>query len=117
MSVATEQWAALVEGLEPHLSPEWTRHAREEGAQPWVRLILLVDAQHVLSFPQAGEKIASTMAELAAEREAERAGWTEIMERARERRDELRARLLEVAPTVLPEDLQAMFERSSQPVR
>ena len=83
---APEDWAGLVAGLRPHVSPEWVRHAEEHGGQSWIRLILLVDAHHQLSSPGVAEKVAMTMADLAVgnDREAERGGWEQVRETARQ---------------------------------
>jgi hypothetical protein len=112
---AADGWDRLVDDLSPHVSPMWTRHAREHGHQPWVRLVALVDAHHQLSTPMVSEKVANAMADLAAERDAERAGWQQISERAKADREALQARLVDVAPTVLPETLMAYFDRSIVP--
>lgn len=103
--------------LEPHVSPEWTRHAREHGDQAWVRLIALVDAHNQLSNPRIAEKIGSTMAELAGDqKESERAGWAALAERAREERMARAGRLVDSAEAVLPEDLLPLFIRSVDPM-
>ncbi len=109
-------WDAFVVEIEPHVSPEWTRNVRSHGAQPWIRLIALVDVHHQLTQPQIVEKIAMTMADLAGDREAEVAGWTALMEQARGRRAALLERVAEVAPTLLPDDLVPLFARSLTPV-
>jgi hypothetical protein len=113
---APDGWGPLIDALSPHVSPEWTRHAREHGHQPWVRLVALVDAHHQLSTPMVTEKVANAMAELAIEREAERSGWLQISERARADRQALQSRLVDAAPAVLPDTLMAYFERSIEPV-
>ena len=77
---APEGWATLLEHLEPYVSPEWSKNAQEHGDQPWIRLILLVDAHHQLSTPRVAEKVAMTMADLAVDRESERKGWEAIRE-------------------------------------
>jgi hypothetical protein len=76
--------------------------AREDAGQAWIRLILFVHAQHRLSASGIDEKIATTMAELAEEREAERKGWRAVTKRTREKREECLGRLCDVAPGVLP---------------
>jgi hypothetical protein len=115
-NTAPDGWGQLIDALSPHVSPEWTRHAREHGHQPWVRLVALVDAHHQLSTPMVSEKIANAMADLAIERESERTGWQQVSERARADRQALQARLVDVAPTVLPDTLMAYFDRSIEPV-
>lgn len=112
-----EGWARLVDGIEPHVSPEWTRQARRHGGQSWIRLILLVDAHHQLSSPRVAEKVAMTMADLATghEREAEREGWEEVRRAAEEGRVELVASLVDASPALLPDDLQPLFARSIEP--
>ena len=114
-----EAWARLVEGLRPHVSPEWVPPApRSTAARAWIRLILLVDAHHQLSSPRVAEKVAMTMADLAVghEREAERDGlgggaahgpgaaaWSSSPGSSTP------------PPTLLPEDLQPLFARSIEP--
>lgn len=112
-----ETWAALCEELRPYVSPDWQKHADESGDQPWVRLILLVDAHAFLSQPRIAEKIAITMSDLADEREGERNGWNAINERSKEDRMELVARLVDSADEVLPETLTPLFARSIEPSR
>ena len=65
---APEGWSDLLGRLEPYVSPEWTKNAQEHGGQPWIRLILLVDAHHQLSTPRVAEKVAMTMADLATDK-------------------------------------------------
>lgn len=108
-------WAELLERLQPHVSPEWSRHAAENGDQGWVRLILLVDAHHQLSTPRVSEKVAMTMADLAVDREAERAGWEAIRERAESERMDLVAALVDSGEGVLPAELLVLFARSIEP--
>lgn len=117
MADTPKDWAALADTLRPHVSAEWCRHADEHGDQAWVRLVLLVDAHHFLSQPRIAEKVALTMADLAAgsERADERAGWEAINERAREDRVEAVARLVDAAPGVLPDELVPLFSRSIEP--
>jgi hypothetical protein len=112
-----EAWAGLVERLRPHVSPEWVRQAEAHGGQPWVRLVLLVDAHHQLASPRVAEKVAMTMADLAVghEREAERRGWEQVREAAQEQRMGLVAGLVDAAPGLLPQDLQPLFVRSIEP--
>jgi hypothetical protein len=114
---AERAWQELVGSLEPHVSPEWVRHARDHGGQAWIRLILLVDAHHQLSSPRVAEKVAMTMADLAAghERQAEREGWEKVRLQAEEARMELVASLVDAAPAQLPEELQPLFARSIEP--
>jgi hypothetical protein len=108
-------WSELLGRLEPHVSPEWSRHARESGGQSWVRLILLVDAHHQLSTPRVTEKVAMTMADLAADRDGERAGWEAIRDRAQSERLELVAAVVDSGETLLPEELVMLFARSIEP--
>jgi hypothetical protein len=115
-NVVPDGWGPLIDALSQHVSPEWTRHAREHGHQQWVRLVALVDAHHQLSTPMVTEKVANAMADLAIEREAERTGWQQVSERARADREALRARLVEAAPTLLSEALMGYFDRSIEPV-
>jgi hypothetical protein len=112
---APQGWGELVDELEPHVAPDWTRAAREHGAQPWVRLIVLVDAHAQLAAPRVTEKIATTMAELAEGRDAEQSGWAAVAEAARERRHRVVARLVDAAPAMLPDDLVVLFVRSIEP--
>lgn len=109
-------WEALVAEVEQHVSPEWARNARSHGGQPWIRLIALVDVHHQLTQPQIVEKIGTTMADLAGDREAEAAGWTALAARARERRFALLARVTDAGETLLPDDLKVLFARSLTPV-
>ena len=109
---APEGWDELLEGLRPHVSPEWSRHALESGGQGWVRLILLVDAHNQLSTPRISEKVAMTMADLARDRDGEREGWEAIREKAATERMELVASLVDASEKLLPEELMALFVRS-----
>lgn len=108
-------WSELLGRLEPHVSPEWSRHARESGDQAWVRLILLVDAHHQLSTPRVSEKVAMTMADLAVDRAGEREGWEAIRERAQAERIELVAGLVDMADDLLTPELTPLFARSIEP--
>ena len=110
-----DAWAALVESLRPHVSPEWSRQAAEHGGQGWIRLILLVDAHNQLSTPRVAEKVAMTMADLAVDRDAERAGWEAIQVAAQEERMEIVAGLLDGAESVLSPELMPLFVRSIEP--
>ncbi len=114
---APDGWDGLVEGLAPHVSPDWVRNAREHGGQAWIRLILLVNAHHQLSSPRISEKVAMTMADLAVghEREGERDGWEAVRATAQDQRMELVAGLVDAAPVMLPDDLQPLFARSIEP--
>lgn len=112
----TDAWEAFVVEIEPHVSPEWTRHARSHGGQPWVRLIAMVDVHHQMTSPQIVEKIAMTLADLAGDRESEVAGWTALQHAAKDTRRVLLERVVEVAPSVLPEELVGLFHRSLTPV-
>jgi hypothetical protein len=114
---APEAWTALVARLQPHVSPEWSRAAAEHGDQTWVRLILLVDAHDMLTRPRVAEKVAMTMADLAVERDAERAGWEAVRERAEKERIELVTALVDAAPAMLSDDLRPLFARSIEPLR
>lgn len=111
-----DAWEAFVTQVEPHVSPEWARNARQHGGQAWIRLIAMVDVHHQLTSPQIVEKIAMTLADLAGDREREVAGWNALQEQARLRRIELLRRVEAVAPTLLPEDLAPLFARSLTPV-
>lgn len=117
MTADEEAWAALREELRPHVSPEWHRHADEHGDQPWVRLILLVDAHAFLAQPRIAEKIGMTMADLADDRDDERAGWQAIIEKSQEDRTELVTKVVDTAEVVLPETLTPLFTRSIEPSR
>ena len=110
-----EGWDELVAGLEQYVSPEWIRHARESGDQGWIRLILLVDAHHQLSTPRVAEKVAMTMADLAGNRDSEREGWELIRAKAQEERMRIVADLVDSSPSLLPEELLALFARSIEP--
>jgi hypothetical protein len=108
-------WDPLVADLEPHVTPEWSRYAREHGEQGWIRLVLMVDAHHQLSSPRIAEKVAMTMADLAGDRESEREGWEAIRASAGEARVQLVTRLTDTAEEVLSEELVALFARSIEP--
>ena len=112
---APEGWAMLLERLEPYVSPEWTKNAQEHGGQPWIRLILLVDAHHQLSTPRVSEKVAMTMADLAVDRESEREGWEAIRESAQTERMNLVAGLVDASGQLLSPELIMLFERSIEP--
>ena len=112
-----EAWSALAARLAPHVSPEWTRHAGEHGGQGWLRLILLVDAHDQLSRPRVAEKVAMTMADLAVDREQERAGWEAVREKAEQDRIALVAEMVDAAPAVLSEELMPLFARSIEPLQ
>ncbi len=111
-----DAWEAFLAEIEPHVSPEWIRHARSHGTQAWIRLIAMVDVHHQMTSPQIVEKIALTLADLAGDREAEVAGWIAIQDAAREKRRAIADNVIQVAPDVLPQDLMALFERSLTPV-
>ncbi len=117
MSEPEENWGALAARLAPHVSPEWSRHAAEHGSQGWIRLILLVDAHDQLSRPRVAEKVAMTMADLAVEREGERAGWEAVREKAEEDRITIVTELVDAAPTVLSAELLPLFARSIEPLQ
>jgi len=112
---APEGWAPLLERLEQYVSPEWTKNAREHGDQAWIRLILMVDAHHQLSTPRVAEKVAMTMADLAADREAEREGWEAIRESAQTERMSVVAGLVDASGQLLSPELIMLFERSIEP--
>lgn len=110
-----EGWSELIARLAPHVTPEWSTHAKEHGEQGWIRLILLVDAHHQLSSPRVTEKVAMTMADLAADRDKERAGWEAIRESAHEERMTIVAGMVDASPTLLPQELVPLFARSIEP--
>jgi len=84
MSEDAAAWTALVESLAPHMSPDWTKNAREHGNQPWIRLVLVVDAHDFLCRPGATEKIAMTMADLSNGRDdGQSQGWKAIADHTR----------------------------------
>ncbi len=112
---APDAWAPLVDELRPHVTPEWSKYADEHGAQGWIRLILLVDAHHQLSSPRVAEKVAMTMADLAGEREQERAGWEAIRTQAGDARVQLVTRLVDTADQLLSDELIPLFARSIEP--
>jgi hypothetical protein len=113
---AEKGWAELLGRLEPHVSPEWSRHAQEHGEQGWIRLILLVDAHHQLSTPRISEKIAMTMADLAVDRGKEAEGWEAVRAAAQEQRIELVAYLVDSSEALLSSELMALFVRSIEPL-
>jgi hypothetical protein len=112
-----DTWTQLVDDIERWVVPTWVSNAREYGSQPWIRLVLLVDAHAVLCAPQPTEKIAMTMADLAdgAERAGERAGWEALAAHTRDARLDVAASIVDRAAEVLPEDLLVYFERSVEP--
>jgi N6-adenosine-specific RNA methylase IME4 len=110
-----EEWAGLVERLEPHVTPEWSKHAREYGEQGWIRLILLVDAHHQLSTPRVAEKVAMTMADLAVDRDKEREGWEALRESAREERMQIVSGMVDASEALLSPELLHLFARSIEP--
>jgi hypothetical protein len=114
---APESWSQLDDDVERWVVPTWVTNAREYGDQPWIRLVLLVDAHAVLCAPQPTEKIAMTMADLAdgPERAGERAGWEALAAHTRDARLEVAASLVDRAELVLPEDLIVYFVRSVEP--
>ena len=117
MAGAPEGWSQLVDDVEHWVVPTWVTNAREYGDQPWIRLVLLVDAHAMLCAPQPTEKIAMTMADLAdgPERAGERAGWEALAAHTRDARLEVAASLVDRAESVLPEDLIVYFVRSVEP--
>jgi hypothetical protein len=110
-----EGWAPLLERLRPYVSPDWSRHAQEHGHHAWIRLILLVDAHHQLSTPRVSEKVAMTMADLAVDRDRERAGWEELLEKARAERVQTVTELVDSAEGLLTPELIPLFARSIEP--
>ncbi len=117
MAAGPDPWVTLVEALERWVVPGWVTNAREYGNQPWIRLVLMVDAHATLCAPQPTEKIAMTMADLAegAERAGERAGWEALAAHTRDARLEVTARIVDAADDVLPVELMPYFERSVEP--
>src|ERR1022692_711157 len=107
MAAAPDRWVALVDTLERWVVPSWATNAREYGRQPWIRLVLLVDAHATLCAPQPTEKIAMTMADLAdgPERAGERAGWEALAAHTRDARLEVVAKIVDAGDYVLPGDL------------
>ncbi len=117
MGDGPDPWLALVDEIERWVVPGWVTNAREYGNQPWIRLVLIVDAHATLCAPQPTEKIAMTMADLAegAERAGERAGWEALAAQTKDARLEVAARIVDSAESVLPGDLMLYFERSVEP--
>jgi hypothetical protein len=117
MAAAPDPWVALVDTLERWVVPSWATNAREYGNQPWIRLVLLVDAHATLCAPQPTEKIAMTMADLAEgpERAGERTGWEALAAHTRDARLEVVAKIVDAGDHVLPGDLMPYFERSVEP--
>ena len=113
--MSSPEWGELLGRLEQYVSPEWSNHAQEHGEQPWIRLILLVDAHHQLSTPRVAEKVAMTMADLAVDREREREGWEAVRESAADERRDIVAGLVDAAPGLLSPELVQLFERSIEP--
>ena len=117
MAETPDVWSQLVDDVERWVVPTWVTNAREYGSQPWIRLVLLVDAHAMLCTPQPTEKIAMTMADLAEgeARAGERAGWEALAAHTRDARLEVAASLVDRAESVLPEDLMVYFARSVEP--
>lgn len=111
-----DAWAAFVDEISPHVSPEWMRQAREHGDQGWIRLIALVDVQNTLCAPQIVEKVAMTMADLASGRSSDAEGWTAIQSGAMEKRIELLHRIDELSSELLSPELHQLYLRSAQPI-
>jgi hypothetical protein len=116
MGEVPEGWEEMVASFEPHVSPEWARHAREHADKSWVRLIVMVDAHAQLNKPGIAEKIAMTMTDLAMNRPQEQEGWMAIRSTAEDRRVELVSGLVDSAEKLLPEELWPFFVRSVDPV-
>ena len=112
-----EAWAALVERLTPHVSPQWSHQAIEHGSQGWVRLILLVDAHDQLSRPRVAEKVAMTMADLAVDRDAEREGWEAVRAKAEDERVAIVVEVVDAAESLLSPELLPLFVRSIEPMQ
>jgi len=117
MAGAPDAWRELVDQVEGWVVPTWVANAREYGSQPWIRLVLIVDAHAMLCTPQPTEKIAMTMADLAEgpERAGERAGWEALAAQTKDARLEVAAKIVDAAEHVLPADLLTYFERSVEP--
>jgi hypothetical protein len=109
-------WNPLLDSLTEHMPPEWMKHARTYGGQPWIRLVLMVDAHALLARPRATEKIAMTMADLAGDREKEAEGWNALSDSARDERFEILAAIVDGGETLLPLELRPYFSRSVEPV-
>jgi hypothetical protein len=117
MTETPAAWVTLIDAVERWVVPSWVANARAHGEQPWIRLVLIVDAHAMLAAPQPTEKIAMTMADLAEgpEREGERAGWEALAAHTRDQRLEIAAKIVDAAEHVLPDDLMLYFERSVEP--
>jgi hypothetical protein len=118
VSTETPQgWTELVDKLEKWMPPVWIRNARDFGAQPWIRLILLVDAHAALCAQQSTEKISMTMADLAGDdHEKEREGWEAIAEAARTERLGVVVEIVDRGESLLPPELVQFFSRSIEPL-
>lgn len=117
MAEVPEGWNTLVEELSEWLAPQWVRNARDFGSQPWIRLVLLVDAHAALCNAQTTEKIAMTMADLATEERArEREGWEAVSAAARDKRMNVVATIVDRAESLLPAELLTFFARSVEPM-
>ncbi len=112
-----EDWNDLLQEVSDYVTPDWLKHAKDHGDQPWVRLVLLVDVQNQLLNPFATEKVAQTMADLAVERPSDQQGWELIIEKAKEKREGLVTRIFDVADNVLPPELLPLFTRAAEPAR
>jgi len=112
-----EEWTKLLEDVRHYVTPDWMDHAEKHGDQPWVRLVLLVDLQNQFLNPFATEKVAQTMAELAAEKDAEQRGWELIAARKKEEREALVTQIFDAADTVIPPELLPLFTRAAEPTQ
>lgn len=112
-----EEWSDLLDELSDYVTPDWLRHARDHGDQPWVRLVLLVDVQNQLLNPFATEKVAQTMADLAVDRPSDQQGWELIIAKTKERREGIITRVFDTAELVLPPELMPLFTRAAEPAR
>ena len=114
---APEEWTKLLNAVRQYVTPDWIDHAETHGEQAWVRLVLLVDLQNQLLNPFATEKVAQTMADLAADRGSERQGWEVIGEKKKEEREALVTRVFDTAEAVIPPELLPLFTRAAEPTK
>lgn len=114
---APDEWTTLLEEVQRYVTPDWLDHAQKHGDQPWVRLVLLVDVQNQMLNPFATEKVAQTMADLAADRGEERQGWELIGEKKKEEREALVTQIFDTASSVLPPELLPLFTRAAEPTQ
>ena len=114
---APEGWSRLVDDVERWVVPTWVTNAREYGNQPWIRLVLLVDAHAMLCAPAADgedrDDDGRPRGRSGARRRARGMGGACRTDEGRPPGG--RRALVDRAESVLPEDLIVYFSRSVEP--